>query len=369
MRAQLFLSDRVRLEPLDLLIEEVTGARGIAPSRVLGVDAIQRLRATPAVSGSEVDDRLDLRERDLQLTQSSDQPCAVELSLGVVPIPGVVVDTRLAEKTELVVDSEVPWPRAENVSRTLRCSPDPPAYCLATGLPHKCAASPRIKVKPCRSAYAVDRSDSPDPPDRNEPEACPDPLGRRSDVPPNTAAGAHFPQPAPVQARPAASGPVVPEQRRGHSGSRHRPLLFDLRSKQPPRADGRPPYLDPTACRNPAGSRTNACADSAHRRSGRSSGLRPALGFCGVPGAAGGFRHQVPRIRANASLGSIAAGDRAADDVLCLARGDKEGRSYLRNKRPLAARTRGRGSRRTKRRCSYTPPTESGLPGPTVRAF
>ena len=42
----------------------------------------------------ELDDRLDLGERDLQLPQGSYKPGAFELRRRVVAIPGVFIDTR-----------------------------------------------------------------------------------------------------------------------------------------------------------------------------------------------------------------------------------------------------------------------------------
>jgi hypothetical protein len=72
---------------------EVVGK--IPPSRVLGLDRVPAI-ADPLSAGIrfEGDSQLDLGERDLQLTQSSDQPRPVELGLRVVAIPGVLVDTR-----------------------------------------------------------------------------------------------------------------------------------------------------------------------------------------------------------------------------------------------------------------------------------
>jgi hypothetical protein len=78
--------------PLSLrTINEVVGE--IPPSRVLGLDR-RPVLADPLGGdfGFEADDHHDLAERDLQLTQASDEPRAVKLGLRVVAIPGVVID-------------------------------------------------------------------------------------------------------------------------------------------------------------------------------------------------------------------------------------------------------------------------------------
>ncbi len=92
--------------PLSLqMLNEV--AREVTASRVLGLGRVP-VRADSRCGGIrlERDDHLDLGERDLQLSQGGYQPGAVELRRRVVAIPGVIIDARWLQQTELVIEPE-----------------------------------------------------------------------------------------------------------------------------------------------------------------------------------------------------------------------------------------------------------------------
>jgi hypothetical protein len=140
--------------PLSLqTVDEVVGQ--VTASRVSGLGRVPLL-GDPVGRRTwfQINHRLDLRQRDLQLPRCGYQPSAVKLRQAVVAIPGAIIDPCRHQQTELVIEPE----RLGRQPRTSGELPNAHQIHLhtasLTGLPHQCAASPRVKVKRHQAVHA-----------------------------------------------------------------------------------------------------------------------------------------------------------------------------------------------------------------------